>query len=85
MTPRSEHWSVWGLENGLTSLTEALKDKLLKLGVEIFMDYKVQDLYFRLDQKCQNKIYKGLFPANLNFLIPIFLQPEGLNPLIFQT
>ncbi|XP_023334507.1 protoporphyrinogen oxidase [Eurytemora carolleeae] len=44
---RSEHWSVWGLENGLTTLTEALKDKLLKLGVEIFTDYKVQDLYFR--------------------------------------
>jgi len=41
---RSEHWSVWGLENGLTTLTERLSEYLAANGVEIFTDYNIDDI-----------------------------------------
>lgn len=32
---RSERWAIWGLENGLETLTETLSDRVIRDGVEI--------------------------------------------------
>ena len=32
---RGEHWAVWGLENGLETLVETLRDSVISRGVEV--------------------------------------------------
>ena len=32
---RAERWAIWGLENGLETLTERLRDHVTDQGVEI--------------------------------------------------
>ena len=44
---RSERWSVWGLENGLTTFTEALTEYLTSRGVEIYTNFNVEDINIR--------------------------------------
>ena len=44
---RSEKWSVWGLENGLSTLVETLQEHLTTSGVEIFTQYNITSLDFR--------------------------------------
>ena len=41
---RGEHWAVWGLENGLETLVETLRDSVTSQGVEIMTDVEVDAL-----------------------------------------
>ena len=41
---RSEKWAVWGLENGLESLVEALETSLVTNGVEIITEASVENI-----------------------------------------
>jgi len=41
---RSEKWAVWGLENGLESLVEALETSLVENGVEIITEASVENI-----------------------------------------
>ena len=47
--PRSEKWAVWGLENGLTTLTETLEAHLRRQGVEIFTQMDIKAVHARFD------------------------------------
>ena len=44
---RSERWSVWGLENGLTTFTEHIEKYLRDRGVEIYTDYNIRNIKVR--------------------------------------
>jgi len=41
---RGERWAVWGLENGLETLVETLRDSVTRQGVEIMTDVEVDAL-----------------------------------------
>jgi len=47
---RSEKWAVWGLENGLESLVEALETSLVENGVEIITETSVENITVRNNQ-----------------------------------
>jgi len=47
---RSEKWAVWGLENGLESLVEALETSLVENGVEIITEASVENIIVNNNQ-----------------------------------
>jgi len=42
---RGEQWAVWGLENGLETLVETLRDSVTRQGVEVMTEVSVDGLH----------------------------------------
>jgi len=78
---RSERWSVWGLENGLTTFTEHLEKYLRDRGVEIYTDYDIKNIKVS-EGSCIVEGDKTLICDKLTLALPAFEAAKltsGLN------
>jgi len=84
---RSERWSVWGLENGLATFTEALTEYLTSRGVEIYTNFNVEDINIR-DGLCSVDGNKTFNCDKVTLALPSFNAAKltkGLNSELSES